>query len=369
MDSYRTERIHSIDYIRFYAIFAVILTHTMPFHDTFYALSTGKLNLIFEGTFDFIVNLSIRFAIPFFFIIAGYLYGRKAAQGSNTGTKLMSSLLRLMSIWFAWFVLYIFIPNIDDLISAYKDPTNWFTGYVDRSLILNRLFDGDPIHLLGGTYGHLWFIPVLAFALLIATPFYRANLLGVFLILAGTLLGVVLTAGTYGFTPAGMFANKLIDSYSLPLGSVSVLVFAIFYVAIGMWLSLKNITFSIGYSLGLAGAGFALSVAEAVILRFFTDGNPLIVSNYLGTTLLAIGVATYTISNPHVGKNSFLTKYGKYTLGVYVIHACILQYLMLMSYFVVVPGWQIIFPILVYVFSLALAWVLSKNKWTEWAVV
>jgi len=68
------DRIKSVDVIRLLAITAVIVIHTSTFKNI-----PGDL---YENLFIILNQLS-RFAVPFFFVIAGYFWGKKIRSGDS----------------------------------------------------------------------------------------------------------------------------------------------------------------------------------------------------------------------------------------------------------------------------------------------
>ena len=97
-------RIQSIDSFRVIAILAVISIHTQPFSDTHYFGENDKVlaALFYQGT---------RFAVPFFFIAAGYFFGKKLENNKNQANIVVySSILRVLEIWIFWNIFYPYQP-------------------------------------------------------------------------------------------------------------------------------------------------------------------------------------------------------------------------------------------------------------------
>lgn len=64
------ERNYSIDFIKFFATVFVVCIHVNPSHDDFFLGNQ-------ENVLDVIVDTFARFAVPFFFIVSGYLFMNK----------------------------------------------------------------------------------------------------------------------------------------------------------------------------------------------------------------------------------------------------------------------------------------------------
>ena len=65
---------------------------------------------------------------------------------------------------------------------------------------------------------------------------------------------------------------------------------------------------------------------EVFALWKFYDVNPLGHDYLLGTLLFGVGLTAYVLSLPiNTYDNSLLAKWGKYTLGIYLLHVLIID--------------------------------------------
>src|SRR6185312_12383732 len=94
---------HAIDFIKFFAILAVVTIHTFP--------SDHKLGY-------FILDNFSRFAVPFFFAASGYMFGLKVINNPKSVVYFKRYLLKILKIYVSWFILYSFYDVLRILMSG-----------------------------------------------------------------------------------------------------------------------------------------------------------------------------------------------------------------------------------------------------------
>jgi surface polysaccharide O-acyltransferase-like enzyme len=134
-------RINRIDSFRTAAILAVICIHTKPF------LVPDSSSLPYK-LIGILINQGGRFAVPFFLIISGYLFGCKLTQGVDPfelGKRYSS---RILPIFFFWDLVYLLSPAITDDVLKYGvlRPIYWNARNLIRSP-LDLVFQGTKFHL------------------------------------------------------------------------------------------------------------------------------------------------------------------------------------------------------------------------------
>src|SRR5262245_7522755 len=92
-------RIPSVDAFRVLAILAIVCGHCRTFAD----LGPAWLHPSFMNV--------CRFAVPFFFIAAGYFFGRKLRAEGPTSGVLAAFVARLGCLAAVWGVFYYCVPN------------------------------------------------------------------------------------------------------------------------------------------------------------------------------------------------------------------------------------------------------------------
>lgn len=368
MNTSRTERISSIDYFRAIAIFSVILIHTEPFKGFFPILLNGFTHYRAEGLIEFAVNQFDRFAVPFFYVMSGYFYGSKSASPDGMKGRQASYLKRILIIWIFWSVTYLFLfVFLPGGIYFSSD-----TGYLDRARQLLAFYAANPVTLLM-IGGNLWFFPALLSALLVIEFFHRINMQDAVLPAAALLYGVALLSTSYTMETNWIYLNNILaEVKALKMKNIEVVhafINSLLYVVIGFTLFKTRIRLSRRASLSIMAAGLLLSIAEVFVIYYYTNANPIDVNFLIGTVPLTTGLAIFAVSNPEIGRNSIITRCGRYTLGIYACHAIILKCLLPLQYSVGGLAWNILFPVTLWLLSLALVLLFSKNVWLRRVVV
>jgi surface polysaccharide O-acyltransferase-like enzyme len=327
-----TTRISSIDFIRVLAMFAIILIHTRPFvADTF------------------ILDQTVRFAVPFFFIITGYLFGQKLNTGNSLNQVFLRYGSRILGIFLFWSFVYLLLP----LLSL---KTFTLQGFGETIRILSQnLTDIFLNQLKGflflGTKFHLWFLSALIQSLLIAVILIKLKLRAYIIPIGLSLYLFGLLAGSYSTTPIGLSID--FDTRNGPF-------FGTIFFAIGLYLSQSRDSFSLTFAMMLTVLGFLLHFLEIFVLWQYYNVSPLRHNYLLGTILFGTGVALIALAKPALGKNLFITQFGPYMLGVYVVHAAFIEYLSAFRFNHV--SWEVVFPLAVFVASLLTTVILAKFR-------
>ena len=153
-------RISSIEWARTLAILAVIVIHISPFASPFdptlwpephYQMLAGFFNQV------------SRFAVPFFFMSAGYFLYPKWQHGQVVRVTWLY-VRPLLVLWVLWSVVYALLPM------TLKQWAN--DGYVAGVSANWHWLSSDPLNQwwVGGMV-HLWFLPALVLAVVICALF------------------------------------------------------------------------------------------------------------------------------------------------------------------------------------------------------
>lgn len=340
-------RVISFDLLRTIAIFAVIVIHAQPFSERHFPEPGYRYLEVF-------LNQGSRFAVPFFFVLSGYFFGKKLAQSTQSGDVFLGYARRLLFIFLFWSAIYVLVPS--DILGLMQ------YGYLKLTYWKVQKLVSDPIALvLQGGRIHLWFVVSLIMALAFVSLVVKCNLrrflipLGVVLYIAG-LLG-----GSYSVTSLG---------FQAPFNTRDGPFFSTILVAVGYWLSLRQeIRVSLRFALWVAGAGMALHFAEVFGLWRFYDVSPLQPDYVLGTLVWGIGMMLIAVATRHIQWGTRLARAGEYTLGIYVVHLLFVDMLSPMSARLVSPVWELMLPVIVYACSLAFVVILSKNTYLRRVVL
>ena len=336
-------RINRIDSFRTAAILAVICIHTKPF------LIPDSPSLPYKLS-GILINQGGRFAVPFFLIISGYLFGCKLIQGVDPielGKRYSS---KILPIFFFWDFVYLLSPALTDDVLKYGvlRPIYWNA----RNLIRN------PLDLVfQGTKLHLWFMVSLLLALwsLAFMVHLNVRLRNVFAF-SFALYCLGLLGGSYATTPIGI---------NLHFNTRNFIFLSMLCVAIGWALSQHHVKFNYRFAVILIGFGFAAHMAEAYFLWKYWQVDPTKNDYLIGTIFFATGVAILSLIKTKNDTETIFSRFGRYTLGIYGGHYVFVDMLEPVRHYMPIGLWQIVFPVLVYALSLTAAIALSRTRFRQ----
>ncbi|NOU95117.1 acyltransferase family protein [Paenibacillus sp. LMG 31456] len=297
------ERNYSIDFVKFFAIFFVVTIHTKPFSNT-NILGTNDLYI------DFTLNTFARFAVPFFFLIAGYLFGQKVKQSDKKFNYFKKYILKLIKLYIYWQLFYLLYDLLlKSLVSIVK-------GLNIKSELLNYISSLNYVKLLyygEGTSGsHLWYLISLIWCVLVLFLFYKMNKINHLLILSLILYLI------------GLFGQSYSGIFNLSIQTRDAIFFGLFYTTFGFFFAYRADSLlvlikwkPITYGYLFFAFSFLQIIERALLVKFF-KGN--LGDYFLSTILLTISLFFLVLSNSQIGKNSSIVKIGENSVGIYVIH-------------------------------------------------
>ena len=293
-------RIASFEAGRLIALLGVIAIHSQLFMTAPIIHDQPWLGLL--------INQLSRFAVPLFFIMAGYFIAPKLLATPTHTIKQYS--LPLLKVWLVWSVIIFLVP--------FNLQLAWESGYLaERSGYWQFLLSQPLNTLFEGSLVHLWYIPGLICGLLIIAMCCHAKKLSMLLPVAIALYLFGLAAGSYApltgiesplFTRNGPFMSTLM-------------------LTIGFLIRQQGWQLSIGKAFFLALVGMGLHLAEATYLIHFDV--PFNMHDFLaGTPLWATGIFFMLKQRPQFGQAIVSLNISKHVLGIYLIHLLIIIYLM-----------------------------------------
>jgi surface polysaccharide O-acyltransferase-like enzyme len=284
------ERNYTIDFIKFFAILAVVIIHTFP--------SDHQLGF-------FILDNFSRFAVPFFFVASGYLFGLKVIDNPNSAAYFKKYLIKILKIYVSWLVFYICYDVIRILINGGND-NHELSKYFEGLSVLKLLYYGD------GTSGYqLWFVISLAWSIITLYLFYRLKNLTLLL-----LLGLC-------FNLAGLFGQSYSIFFEMPITTRDALFIGVFYTTVGFWIAFAS-PFKKYRSYGKKEYFFwfcfvtALQAAEGYWLEKVLSSKH--GEYFIMTIFLTVFLFLFTVNNPQLGKGVWISKIGSNALGIYAVH-------------------------------------------------
>ncbi|MBF0318520.1 MAG: acyltransferase [Nitrospirae bacterium] len=335
------KRIFGIDLFRAISAFSVVCIHTHPFKD---------IN-------DYVyvaINQGARFAVPFFFITAGYFFGRKL-QNNNQDEVFVSYIGRLLYVYVFWSMFYLLIPH-----SSYTEifPPIDASIYGRHGLIKGELLAiaGNVGHttmgqiVFAGVSKHLWFFPSLIMSIMVVFICHKNNLGKYLMPVAIALYVVGLLGGAWS-----VFSFGVDFTFNTRSGHF----FSLLFVYAGYRLSsttqrhFRKETAYVIFALGMV-----LNLIEVYVLKgLFGVGE--IQTYRLSTVLMGVGVfeSALHFSGKAIAAD-MLALAGRYSLGIYCVHIFIMEIIEAAA----PPVPYYIMPFAVYVVSLLCMAMLAKVR-------
>lgn len=303
------ERVHSIDAARAVAMVAIVVIHTEPF---------GGLGAAGNAA-HFVLDALARFAVPFFFLTAGYLFAVKVARTAPrayVGTYVS----RVASVYAFGLLLYAPLTLLEAAGSATIE------GRAVSNAVLARTLEVlSPVDLL--YYGTsvteiLWFLPALVVSIALVYGFLAVGA-------RRYLLPVAL-----GVHAVGLLGQSYPMILDVPLATRDALFFGFGYTAFGFWL--RDVGRAPGdgadrshYYLAGFAAFSALAVLERYVLGYVLGDATMAETVYTPeygamTPFASVSLFLFVLSRPRLGAGTRLPQVGRDAVGIYVLHPLVL---------------------------------------------
>ncbi|RSD26844.1 acyltransferase [Mesobacillus subterraneus] len=282
------ERNFAIDFIKFFAILAVVIIHTFPGND--------------QPGYFVLDNLS-RFAVPFFFTASGYLFSLKVRNNPQSFSYFKKYITKILKIYVSWLAFY-FIYDVARIMLINENPPAELSKYMENMTALNLLYYGQ------GTSGYqLWFVNSLVWSIAIIYLFYRLKRVSLLLVIA------------FCFNLLGLFGQSYSIFDELPVSTTrAALYVSLFYTVMGFWLA------SVQTWRKYKGRVYFYLLCFFTILQI-SEGFWLVKGldarhgeYFFSTIFLTLFLFLYALSNPNLGKGLLLNKIGGNSLRIYAIH-------------------------------------------------
>jgi surface polysaccharide O-acyltransferase-like enzyme len=325
-------RLQSVDTFRVLAILAVIALHVSQMTPD----SVGRR--LDAATFMDGVE---RFAVPMFFALSGYFWAAKAVAPGAAWPQAAALARRVLVLFAGWCVVY----------AVAETGYAWArTGALVGALHTVAAKHASPSTLvLQGTMVHLWFLPALASAAVLAGACLARGRWRLLCVLAAMLYVAGLACKAYapalGIHPRFNFRNGPFFSLALFVAGI-----ALRRMGAPSWRR----------GLLVAAAGLALQFLEVEWLHA-RWGAPLVQDYVAGTFFYGIGVTMVALSNASALRAPALAAIGPLVLGIYASHYLFIDLLYpLHVQFAGTPGWEAAYVALVFACALAAAMLLAR---------
>ena len=269
-------RLPGIDAMRYLAFCAVVVLHTPKF-------GAGAR-----------IDELMRFAVPFYFISAGYFLARAPAE---LGAAMSQKAQRLLVPYALWFVVYAVVYGVNPDSRTPLGVLQWF--------------------VTGGAGFHLWFLPALLLCDCVMLALRRRLVAAA--VLAAALYLVGLCLGPY-FGALGGSSPLIWDIRNGPF-------FGFIFVVAGFAMSKASVRPNLMLSLLVVGSGLAISELEIGLLKSLHQLQHSGSEFLLGTLPLGVGAFWLAMSLPDRVMVRAVARLGGYSMGCYCIHLLVLRFL------------------------------------------
>lgn len=141
----KKENHNAIDLMKFIMAFFVIAIHTGPM--------SNSTNSIIRAVYNFFSGS----AVPFFFLVSGYLLGKKFTHSETDAAIVMQRLKKTVYTYVFWTFVYFPLAAIPWV--KYKTPANFaFWGYVRNFFFVGEQYNSWPLWYLLSTIYALMFV-------------------------------------------------------------------------------------------------------------------------------------------------------------------------------------------------------------------
>ncbi|MEH6529838.1 MAG: acyltransferase [Photobacterium frigidiphilum] len=285
------KRIYAFDSLKLLGIVVIFIIH----YGIFNYYGGVEHNSIYLS-----LNILARFAVPFFFVVAGYLYYFQSMTDSGAYTK--RYLAKLIRMYLSWTLIYFVLVGV-----GYQ----FWRPYSFTAMFYHGTF-GSEI---------MWFIPALTIAVLIQYIAQKFNTCTVLFVIASLLHLIGLSGQSY--QPLLPFEIFNPETNTFFINSRDPLFFGLFYVTLGYQLAkinAVNLIKKLPWPVYLLGTVLfsGLSVAEGLWL---IQGHGGIIADYYIMTLpVTLSFIALALTLPTVNKPSWFAKIGEHSGEIYLNH-------------------------------------------------
>lgn len=274
------------------------------------AIHTNLLYDFSEDTNWYITHLVLRLAVPFFFIVSGFLYGTKILQKNANISLITKKYFKRLLIPLIFWLIMGFIPEV------IKRDCNVIQTI--KELYKNILFY---------PYGALWYIYSLLIAIPILSLFYKKGKYLLPIIIGFFLYIFALLGNSYYFVSCKIpIVQKTVDTYVEHfLCTRNGIFVGILFVSLGVYLAkIKDKKISMKKLIPSTIFFYILLIIEVIIVkgRNVLDDHSLFISLPFFTVLFVLILIKLSRNKEHKILRNMST-------GMYFMHRVILEYLLL----------------------------------------
>ena len=307
------------------------------------AIHTNLLDSFPEKINWYGTHLVLRFAVPFFFITSGFLYGNKLLKRNSNLKELNKKYLKRLLILLLFWLLIGLVPEL-------------YTKY--EGSIFVRLFSMLK-KIIFYPYGALWYIYALLIAIPLLSFFYKKKKYLLPIVIGSFLYGFALLCNSYYFLAEKNYLLKnIIDTYmSIFISGRNGIFVGILFVSIGVYISKLIKEKKINNWLTI----YLLNILSFLILILevcFVHGKSVLDDHslFIITPLLSATIVLLLIK---FSRHKQYKKLRNISIGVYLTHRPILAYL---SIFITIDSNIILFIIILSLSILLTIFLQNRNN-------
>ena len=341
-------RLVAVDALRTLGVLAVLVIHAAPFTHG----AAARLGTRWDAAT--VANQLARFAVPMFFVFAGYFWARRGEAPEVLAAGARHSVPRLLARFAVWSLVFL-VPFESDRIL--RHPPAGFLRNLRASWTWTVGHPGTV--LMQGTSGHLWFLMALALSVTVLAVLRRWASWRTVLVVGAGCLAAALLAGPYRRTAAG---------FTVPFNPRNGVGFSLFPVALGGWLAGRPVTPRWRWTgLALFAAGALLAAAELTWLRAH-HRTSLAQDLVIGTLAMGVGAALMGLGDAPWLRAPRLAAVGPWVLGLYAAHPILVDLLTPVAVRLASPWADVAELTLVAAGTLGLVRLLGRRRATRWLV-
>jgi surface polysaccharide O-acyltransferase-like enzyme len=289
-----------------------------------------------------------RFTIPFFLILSGYFIGGKIIKYRDRAVAIaLSYTMKIFCLHMLWGGIYTIYLILTKHGYAFENAQAVYLAWLSYMKVHPARF------FMGGPQIHLWFLSALFLIIWSFILFTISGRSREFLYFGVVLYLLGLIFGPYKILPFGIDINNKPEYY---------FVFAVLFFAVGVELRNKSVRISNLSALFIACIGFVVYCFEVYLRWCCFEADPFKNDFLIGMIPFGIGVFLFALNRPHSNFDNLLGPYGKFVLGIYLMHILFIDiFSPLGSYFQPLL-WQLLLPAFSFTCSLLTTIILSKTK-------
>jgi surface polysaccharide O-acyltransferase-like enzyme len=295
--------------------------------------------------FGALLSQSIRVAVPFFFMAAGYFFAVSLSRGAIAMPHAAKLIRRLALFLLFWSAVYIVVP-IDVLFQA---PGVGYWSAVRGMIHASRTIG----FVLEGSKYHLWFLPALISALALLAVAVRLRLERSLIVFAVGLYLLGLIGGAYKSTPIGLDLG--VNTRDGPF-------YGTIFVVSGFMIHRWNLKATLRQALGLVALGVALRAVELLWVSGKYNADLSEIDYLVGTYPFSIGIFMLLLNAKRLGEIKWLVWLSRYSAGFYCAHMLIVELLAGAPAMFGRPWWEIARPFIGFVLTFALVISLGRIR-------